>query len=151
MVVPLDNIADSIGNFFTSFWDKLKQGFTDLFVPDADYWGTVKERFSGRVFFLAPVKEGFDYVTGRLFSAGSTVPSFTLPGANTQHIHFGSTTISLGWYSQYKSTGDTIISAFIIITFVWNLFKRLPDIISGAGMITTGAMRNDNRRNNDDN
>lgn len=41
--------------------------------------------------------------------------------------------LDLSWYEPYKEYGDAVICIFAYISFVWNIFIRLPDIISGAG------------------
>lgn len=43
------------------------------------------------------------------------------------------TVVDLSWYDQYREYGDTIICMFCYLSFLWNIFKRLPDIIQGAG------------------
>lgn len=43
------------------------------------------------------------------------------------------TILDLSWYAPYKEFGDTVICVFAYSTFLWEIFKRLPDIISGAG------------------
>lgn len=41
------------------------------------------------------------------------------------------------WYSRFKPTVDLIIIAYSYISFAFLVFKRAPDIISGAGAITS--------------
>lgn len=41
--------------------------------------------------------------------------------------------MDLSWYAPYKEYGDNIICIFCYLAFLWNIFIRLPDIISGAG------------------
>lgn len=41
--------------------------------------------------------------------------------------------VDLSWYAPYKDYGDSIICMFCYLSFLWNIFKRLPDIIQGAG------------------
>lgn len=55
--------------------------------------------------------------------------------------------INFGWYAKYKPTGDLMFSAFLWVLYVWYLFKRIPDIISGAGFITRDSINFDNRMN----
>lgn len=49
--------------------------------------------------------------------------------------------IDFSWYAKYKPTGDAIIGSFMWIVYLWYLWKRLPDIISGGGMLTMGSMK----------
>lgn len=66
--------------------------------------------------------------------------------------------LDMTWYERYKPTIDNIIVAFAYLTFIFMVFKRLPDIISGAGAITEKSEDVENgyrilgrRRNRDDN
>lgn len=43
------------------------------------------------------------------------------------------TVIDLSWYDQYREYGDSIICMFCYLSFLWNIFVKLPDIIQGAG------------------
>lgn len=58
----------------------------------------------------------------------------------------------MSWYSRYKPIGDGIFLSFAYIFFIWNLYKRLPDIINGAGMVTEIVIsdRNKNRNRNEE-
>lgn len=40
-------------------------------------------------------------------------------------------TISLDWYTPYKPMVDNILSAFMVLFFLFRLYKNLPSIISG--------------------
>ena len=40
-----------------------------------------------------------------------------------------------------------MFSAFLWVLYIWYLFKRVPDIISGAGFITRDSINFDNRMN----
>lgn len=41
--------------------------------------------------------------------------------------------VDLSWYEPYREYGDTVICIFAYLSFLWNIFIRLPDIIAGAG------------------
>lgn len=43
--------------------------------------------------------------------------------------------LDLSWYTPYKKTVDDLVSGFLWILFLWNLFKRAPSIISGGEMV----------------
>ena len=52
--------------------------------------------------------------------------------------------VDLSWYAPYKDLGDNIICIFVYLSFLWNIFLRLPDIINGAGASSyAGNMVND--------
>lgn len=60
-------------------------------------------------------------------SSGVSNSYFTLP-AHSYSIDFG-------WYKPYKAYADVVISAFIYLGFAFAFFKRLPEIIQGAGVV----------------
>lgn len=41
--------------------------------------------------------------------------------------------VDLSWYEPYRELGDNVICIFAYVSFLWNIFIRLPDIIAGAG------------------
>lgn len=51
-------------------------------------------------------------------------------------IDYGGAAVALDlrWYRDYKDTVDALVGAFLWVVFLWNLYRRLPDIIAGAGM-----------------
>lgn len=42
--------------------------------------------------------------------------------------------LDMTWYSRYKESVDTILSGILWVFFLWRLFKRIPDILSGIGI-----------------
>ena len=52
--------------------------------------------------------------------------------------------VDFSWYAKYKPTGDAVIGSFMWIVYLWYLWKRLPDIISGGGMLTMNSMEFEN-------
>lgn len=44
--------------------------------------------------------------------------------------------IDLSWYSRFKDLGDSVICCFAYLSFLWHVFIRLPDIISGSSAVT---------------
>lgn len=42
--------------------------------------------------------------------------------------------IDFSWWAPFKGTADTLISAFMYLGFLIIFFKRLPEIIHGAGI-----------------
>lgn len=59
-------------------------------------------------------------------------PKFEL-NVNSKWYSGKVTVIDFSWYDDYKEFGDTVICMFCYLGFLWNIFKRLPDIIQGAG------------------
>ena len=42
--------------------------------------------------------------------------------------------LDLSWYTPYKQTVDNLVSGFLWIVFLWNVFRHAPGIISGSGL-----------------
>lgn len=40
--------------------------------------------------------------------------------------------IDLSWYEEYKSTVDAFICAFAYLAFIWQMFCKIPNLISGV-------------------
>lgn len=59
-------------------------------------------------------------------------PKFEL-NVNSKWYSGTVTVIDFSWYDNYREFGDTVICMFCYLGFIWNIFKRLPDIVQGAG------------------
>lgn len=59
-------------------------------------------------------------------------PKFEL-NVNSKWYQGKVTVVDFGWYDDYREFGDNVICMFCYLSFLWNIFKRLPDIIQGAG------------------
>ena len=42
--------------------------------------------------------------------------------------------LDLSWYTPYKRTVDNLLSGFLWLVFLWNVFRHAPGIISGSGL-----------------
>ena len=51
---------------------------------------------------------------------------------NSKYLSGNICIIDLSWYEPYKPTVDAFILAFAYLAFIWHMFCRLPNIISGA-------------------
>lgn len=153
----LIEIAKDIGEINANFLNNLKNGFMNMsiseimeaqviyikswIVPSDSYLDNLKSRFTGVYDSVNKLKEGGSYVLNFLKNAsGKTPPSITVNLSKSGKYYLGeSVTIDFSWYAPYKPSVDVLLAGIIWATFLWNLFKRLPDILSGAGMITHSA------------
>lgn len=71
-----------------------------------------------------------------------SVLQFTTAGTKNSYFSLPARTYSIdfSWYKPFKPTADVVISAFIYLGFAIAFFKRLPDIIQGAGVVYTGQV-----------
>lgn len=71
-----------------------------------------------------------------------SVLQFTTAGTKNSYFSLPARTYSIdfSWYKPFKPTADVVISAFIYLGFAIAFFKRLPEIIQGAGVVYTGQV-----------
>lgn len=43
--------------------------------------------------------------------------------------------MDLSWYDEYKPTVDSIVGGFLWLLYLYGVFKHLPEILSGVGMM----------------
>lgn len=68
----------------------------------------------------------------KVITDDTSLPKFEL-NVNSKWYSGKVTVIDFSWYADYKDFGDDVICIFCYLGFLWNIFKRLPDIIQGAG------------------
>ena len=66
----------------------------------------------------------------------SPVLQFSTAGVKNKYFALPAKTYSIdfSWWAPFKGTADTLISAFMYLGFLIIFFKRLPEIIHGAGI-----------------
>ena len=139
----LSNVWDAI----TSLPDLIINGIKKIFVPEEDFVSEkvaeIKENFA----FADSVIESVDVIKSSInkMRAGE-VPSVDIRMSNYtgnfgQIKNAGTVTFSMQWYSKYKATGDSIISAILWLGFIWAVFTRLPSIISGGSSAYVDYMK----------
>ena len=116
-------------------------GLAALFVPDEEYINEklddVREKFS----FIENIKLAWDSISDLVTSGQEEIPKIEIDLSKTEgKYNYGGKVMALDmtWYARYKPAVDMVFIAFSYITFVFLVFKRAPEIISGAGAITKG-------------
>lgn len=66
----------------------------------------------------------------------SSVPVFYVTVGQNKYFSGQVKVLDLSWYEPYREYGDSVICIFAYLGFLWRIFIRLPDIISGAGAST---------------
>lgn len=68
----------------------------------------------------------------------SPVLQFTTSGVSNSYFSLPAKkySIDFSWYAPFKGTVDNVISAFMYLGFLIAFWKRLPEIINGAGVAT---------------
>lgn len=72
-----------------------------------------------------------------LSTDSSPVLQFTTAGVSNSYFSIPSKSYSIdfSWYAPFKGVGDTVITAFMFLGFFVAFWKRLPEIIHGAGVV----------------
>lgn len=131
----------AIGQAFSSaiswLFDAISGLLTDLFVPDltacSDTLTVYQDKFKWVPDLFGFVKNFFDSL---LCDEPPKIPIDL--GKSEGSFDFGGKgyILDMSWYARYKGTVDTLLSGILWVFFLWRLFKRLPDILSGVGMVT---------------
>lgn len=114
-------------------------GIRSLFVPDTEFItdkvDAIKEKFG----FIENIKSAWNSISNIITSENEEIPKIEIDLSKAEgKYNYGGKVLALDltWYSRFKPTVDLIIIAFSYISFTFLVFKRLPDIISGAGAVT---------------
>lgn len=132
-----ENLETIIDNGNEVLMSGIKKILQELFVPEEDYISekvaAIRERFA----FADSVMSTAESIKEAVYGAGNDgAPRITinLNAAESKYNYGGSAlALDMSWYSRYKPTVDTVLSAIIWVAFVWRVFVHLPNIISGIG------------------
>lgn len=145
----LDGIKEFFGKFisiFDSMYDfgvdssgkfSIVRMIEKLFLPDDTYFlNKLNSFFHTHFEWLIQAKEVFDNIVDSLIACAdsSESPQIVIPAGTYGYFVLDHDIVwNFDWYIPYKPTVDSIISAFIILFFVYRLLTSLPDIINGSG------------------
>lgn len=109
-----------------------------LFVPADDFLDHKLDELIQRFHFTDNVATSFKAVVGFFTDTDfSDVPNVKISfgAAEGTIVDYSGTQegLDLTWYAKYKPTVDKLISGFLWIVFLFNLYRALPGIIGGAG------------------
>lgn len=135
------NLGNTIGGFFDNLWNKIVAFFT----PDTDKIAAQFDSLYDKFSFIQVITTIVSDISN-LFSSNPEPPVIKLDlSLNESSLNLGTGKYSIldfNWFERYKPTTDIFISAFLWISFIWLLYKRLPDIVSGVGMVTEFSSTN---------
>lgn len=143
---------DSLGDEITGIkWvDNILFGiadlFSSLFVPRKSFLdkkiNSLTSRFSFWQSMTATVNSFVTFLKNTDFTE-PPVLMLDLSAANST-INYGLSACALDftWYEPYKEDVDIILSAVLWLTFIWNSFRNLPNIINGTGGSFASAVVN---------
>lgn len=113
----------------------LLDGIKKTFIPDLSYLNTTMENLKNKLGFITQARQIVDNITNSIELNPLAPPSITLDLslANSKYDWGGKAIcLDLSWYEPYKPAVDFLIICFCYGFFFWNLFRKLPDIISGV-------------------
>lgn len=121
-------------NFFGyKIVELLKDVLFSLFLPSEERINGLVDSVKCKFAFIDAVKSSTTDVQAVL-SGAEEAPSLTIHVKGTKYSDEQDLKIiDLSWYRDYKTYGDIIITGFIYAFFIWRIFIKLPNIISGAG------------------
>lgn len=103
-----------------------------LFVPSEDSINSLVNSVKSKFGFIDTISTTVSSIQD-MFSNNENLPKMTLTLPENKWVNGQIVVIDLSWYAPYKHYGDTIISAFIYIFFIWRIYINLSNIISGTG------------------
>lgn len=132
----LSNIYNKVVDIPDAITAGISGALEKLFAPDAVLLGEMSDTFQGKFGFLTTLKQVGNDLFGMTADTEPPVIWVHLEDAEGRYTYGDKQKIlDLSWYQRYKADVDKLISGFLWIAFLWLLFKRAPDIISGSGMI----------------
>lgn len=111
-----------------------------MFVPSNDFLSSNFSTFKSHFGFVDTISNSVEQFKN--FNDDTATPYVDID-LNT-HLNIAGKDVVLGgkahiidlrFYAPYKATGDLMVTAFVYILFLWRVFSRLPEIISGAGIM----------------
>lgn len=130
-----------IGQKVAAVPQAIAKAVAGVFAPDAALVNEITGAFSAKFGFVETLKQvGYD-LFGMNASSEPPVVWIHLEDAEGRYNYGGTVkALDMSWYQRYKADVDRIFGGFLWIAYLWLLFKRLPDIISGAGMAAADNM-----------
>lgn len=128
---------DSILSLPIAIINGIRDVLTSLFIPSEGYfqdrWMDIRSRFPFVDSISVTVDSVLDFFKETAFNEPPKI-NVHLNFANSDYNWGGEAVyIDMSWYEPYKPIVDAFLSAWIWITFIFRLWKRLPGIISGSG------------------
>lgn len=148
-----ETLFESIGNWFTELWTNINNGFTSVIdyfkqrdeeEKQAELEQQEDKNNEGSELIndsVSSITDKFNFIDNiktnvndmiEVITDDTKTPKFELT-VNSKWYSGKVTVIDFSWYDDYRDLGDNVICCFCYLSFLWHIFKRLPDIIQGAG------------------
>lgn len=147
----LDFILNDIIKPFQAFlWDKivlpafeeLKKEVIFLFVPEKGFENDSVKLMEQKLAFIPQLYQFVLNVFSAIANSGKNPPSLTIHLGNGPDKYGGRDVVmDFSWYAPYKPVVDAVLSGFLILCFVWNLYTHLPSVIGGVSSGVSSTSR----------
>lgn len=120
--------------------NEIQELFEYFFVPDEELMNQRLEAVRDKFAFINSIAGYGEHLVNCLQSAaGTKAPVITINlGSYEGSYGWGSggeVTLDFGWYARYKPLVDNLLAGIIWARWLWSVYKRIPEIIHGQGMV----------------
>lgn len=111
-----------------------------FFVPDEELMNQRLDAVRDKFAFINSISGYGEHLLNMLQNAsGTKAPVITINlGSYRGSYGWGSAgvvTLDFSWYAEYKSLVDNLLAGIIWARWLWSVYKRIPEIIHGQGMV----------------
>ena len=140
----IQSIIDSIMSIPQLIADKIKSVLEDLFVPDEESMNAKIQQIRDKFAFIYEFSDVGKRILNLMeYASGDVVPRFTVDLSDYMGSYsWGDAVIVIdfAWYAKYKPFVDNILAGMIWITWLWHMYKRIPELIHGNGMVAARSI-----------
>lgn len=130
------DIPAAIGEKLAAIPSAIADAIAAVFAPDAALINEISSTFNEKFGFLQTLHTVGNDLLNMDADTAPPVVYIHLEDAEGSVVWGGTEKVlDMSWYQRYKADVDTILSGFLWVAFLWLLFKRAPDILSGAGLV----------------
>lgn len=131
--------------WLSGFFDKLLDFVIHIVIPRDGYFDNFMESCMDKCPFLYSILSIGDHFLEFFSQSHDVAPTIPVKLSSSEGSYdYGiNTEITFAWFERYKPFTDKIISSFLWIVFLWNLFCNLPSILSGMGASSSNAVVSD--------
>lgn len=110
----------------------------EVFIPNEEKMNEIIDNIKLKFSFVDAIKTSITSFED-VISGVKPIPSLSINIGETKYTEARTVKIiDLSWYAPYKEIGDSVITGFVYVFFLWKLFIHLPGIISGVpGVVET--------------
>lgn len=143
----LENVFDAVQGLASNIGNAVSVAFQNaldaLFVPDTEAVENLTNDFFDKFPWTHTLFDYTDDIKKAFLSSEPPKIYIHFQDSKDSKYHSIGTQLAFdaSWYAPYKPTGDMILSVFIYALFLWRLFKNIPNIMSGLGMMTEQPIR----------